>query len=142
MENCGCLEYRALNKLTIKNKRPIPRIDEIFDRLQGAQYLSCFGAETLRGNSLRCIENPRLLLVFCTGPFRYTQQLYIQYTLRLYISHGTDTIMTQNDTGRTEIPFGPFDVCIWMSPFLVQDSQIEGTPHHTSAHSVAYLPSH
>jgi hypothetical protein len=37
--------------------------------------------------------------------------------------------MTQSDTGRTEIPFGPFDVCIWASPFLVQYSPIEGTPH-------------
>jgi hypothetical protein len=26
-----CLDYRALNKLTVKNKCPIPRIDEIFD---------------------------------------------------------------------------------------------------------------
>jgi hypothetical protein len=30
-----CLEYRALNNLTVKNKCPIPRIDEIFYRLQG-----------------------------------------------------------------------------------------------------------
>ena len=35
-----CPKYRALNKLTIKNKCPIPRIDEIFDRLQGAQYFT------------------------------------------------------------------------------------------------------
>jgi hypothetical protein len=35
-----CLDCRALNKLTIKNKCPIPRIDEIFDRLQGAQYFT------------------------------------------------------------------------------------------------------
>jgi hypothetical protein len=35
-----CLDYRALNKLTVKNKRPIPRIDEIFDRLQGAEYFT------------------------------------------------------------------------------------------------------
>jgi hypothetical protein len=35
-----CLDYRALNKLTIKNKCHIPRIDEIFDRLQGAQYFT------------------------------------------------------------------------------------------------------
>jgi hypothetical protein len=35
-----CQDYRALNKLTIKNKCPIPQIDEIFDRLQGAQYFT------------------------------------------------------------------------------------------------------
>ena len=35
-----CLDYRALNKLTVKNKCPIPRIDEIFDRLQGAQHFT------------------------------------------------------------------------------------------------------
>jgi hypothetical protein len=34
------LDYRALNKLTIKNKCPIPRIDEIFDRIQGAQHFA------------------------------------------------------------------------------------------------------
>jgi Reverse transcriptase (RNA-dependent DNA polymerase) len=35
-----CLDYGALNKLTIKNKCPIPRIHRIFDRLQGAQYFT------------------------------------------------------------------------------------------------------
>jgi hypothetical protein len=90
---------------------------------------ACYGAETLRGNVLRCTENLRFLKVFCSGPFWYTQQLYFDSRFRLYISHGTDTIMTQYDTGRTEIPFGPFDVCIWVSPFLVQDSPIGGTPH-------------
>jgi hypothetical protein len=35
-----CLDHRALNKLTIKNMCPISRIDEIFDRLQGAQYFT------------------------------------------------------------------------------------------------------
>jgi hypothetical protein len=35
-----CLDYRALNKLIIKYKCPIPRIDEIFDRIQGAQYFT------------------------------------------------------------------------------------------------------
>jgi hypothetical protein len=35
-----CLDYRALNKLTIKNKCPISRIDEIFDRHQGAKYFT------------------------------------------------------------------------------------------------------
>jgi hypothetical protein len=35
-----CLDYRALNKVSIKDKNPIPRVDEIFDRLQGAIHFS------------------------------------------------------------------------------------------------------
>jgi hypothetical protein len=37
-----CLDYCAHNKLTIKNKCTIARIDEIFDRLQDAQYFTSF----------------------------------------------------------------------------------------------------
>nr|XP_043633164.1 uncharacterized protein LOC122604340 [Erigeron canadensis] len=35
-----CIGYRELNKLTIKNRYPLPRIDELFDQLQGAKYFS------------------------------------------------------------------------------------------------------
>jgi hypothetical protein len=35
-----CLDFRALNKVTVKYKNPIPRVDEIFDRLQGATHFS------------------------------------------------------------------------------------------------------
>ncbi|GJU29861.1 retrotransposon protein, putative, ty3-gypsy subclass [Tanacetum coccineum] len=30
-----CINYRELNKLTVKNRYPLPRIDELFDQLQG-----------------------------------------------------------------------------------------------------------
>ncbi|GKD88181.1 putative reverse transcriptase domain-containing protein [Tanacetum coccineum] len=35
-----CIYYRELNKLTIKNRYPLPRIDDLFDQLQGSQYFS------------------------------------------------------------------------------------------------------
>ncbi|GJY38602.1 putative nucleotidyltransferase, ribonuclease H [Tanacetum coccineum] len=35
-----CIDYRELNKLTIKNRYPLLRIDDLFDQLQGSQYFS------------------------------------------------------------------------------------------------------
>ena len=31
-----CIDYRQLDKVTVKNKYPLPRIDDLFDQLQGA----------------------------------------------------------------------------------------------------------
>ncbi|GKA79768.1 putative reverse transcriptase domain-containing protein [Tanacetum coccineum] len=33
-----CIDYRELNKLTVKNRYPLPRIDDLFDQLQGTRY--------------------------------------------------------------------------------------------------------
>lgn len=33
-----CIDYRELNKLTIKNRYPLPRINDLFDQLQGSSY--------------------------------------------------------------------------------------------------------
>ena len=35
-----CIDYRQLNKVTIKNKYPLPRKDELFDQLQGSSFFS------------------------------------------------------------------------------------------------------
>nr|GFA64741.1 putative reverse transcriptase domain, aspartic peptidase domain protein [Tanacetum cinerariifolium] len=35
-----CIDYRELNKITIHNRYPLPRIDDLFDQLQGAMHFS------------------------------------------------------------------------------------------------------
>ncbi|GJS50548.1 putative reverse transcriptase domain-containing protein [Tanacetum coccineum] len=35
-----CIDYRELNKLTVKNRYPLPRIDDLFDQLQGSRVYS------------------------------------------------------------------------------------------------------
>jgi len=37
---CMCIDYHALNKITIKKNYPLPQIDNIFDHLNGAFYFS------------------------------------------------------------------------------------------------------
>jgi hypothetical protein len=35
-----CVDYRVLNEVTVKNKYPLPRIDDLFDQLCGACVFS------------------------------------------------------------------------------------------------------
>jgi hypothetical protein len=35
-----CIDYRALNEVTVKNKYPLPRIEDLFDQLRGASVFS------------------------------------------------------------------------------------------------------
>ncbi|KAK9100149.1 hypothetical protein Scep_023579 [Stephania cephalantha] len=35
-----CIDYRKLNQVTVKNRYPLPRIDDLFDRLTGAKFFS------------------------------------------------------------------------------------------------------
>ncbi|GJV41165.1 putative reverse transcriptase domain-containing protein [Tanacetum coccineum] len=50
---CMCVDYRELNKLTVKNQYPLPRIDDLlFDQLQG----SCF----TQNHSMFCYHKLRI----------------------------------------------------------------------------------
>ena len=35
-----CIDYRQLNKVIVKNKYPLPRIDDLFDQMRGAKVFS------------------------------------------------------------------------------------------------------
>ncbi|GJR44507.1 putative reverse transcriptase domain-containing protein [Tanacetum coccineum] len=65
--------FDSLNKLTIKNRYPLPRIDDLFDQLQGSQY---FSKIDLRSgyHQLRVHEDDILNTAFRTryGHFEFT----------------------------------------------------------------------
>nr|GEX54989.1 putative reverse transcriptase domain-containing protein [Tanacetum cinerariifolium] len=68
-----CIDYRELNKLTVKNCYPLPRIDDLFDQLQGSQF---FSKIDLRSgyHQLRVHEDDILNTAFRTryGHFEFT----------------------------------------------------------------------
>jgi hypothetical protein len=35
-----CIDYHELNRVSIKNKYPLPRIDDLFDQFKGASVFS------------------------------------------------------------------------------------------------------
>nr|GFC59961.1 putative reverse transcriptase domain-containing protein [Tanacetum cinerariifolium] len=68
-----CIDYRELNKLTINNRYPLPRIDDLFDQLQGSRYLSKIdlrsGYHQLR---VRVEDIPRTAFRMRYGHFEFT----------------------------------------------------------------------
>jgi hypothetical protein len=68
-----CIDYRALNEVTIKNKYPLPRIEDLFDQLRGAGVFSKIymrsGYHQLR---IRPSNIPRTTFITKYGLYEYT----------------------------------------------------------------------
>jgi hypothetical protein len=68
-----CIDYRALNEVTIKNKYPLPRIEDLFDQLRGASVFSKIdlrsGYHQLR---IRPLNIPKTTVITKYGLYEYT----------------------------------------------------------------------
>ena len=68
-----CIDYRQLNRVTVKNQYPLPRIDDLFDHMKGAQVYSKIDLHT-DYHQLRVREIDILKTTFRTwyGHFKFT----------------------------------------------------------------------
>jgi hypothetical protein len=68
-----CIDYRSLNEITIKNKYPLPRIEDLFDQLKGAKY---FSKIDLRSGyyqlKIRLSDIPKTAFVTRYGQYEFT----------------------------------------------------------------------
>jgi hypothetical protein len=68
-----CVDYRSLNEVTIKNKYPLPRIDDLFDQLRGACVFSKIdlpsGYHQLK---IRASDIPKTVFTTRYGLYEYT----------------------------------------------------------------------
>jgi hypothetical protein len=68
-----CVDYRSLSEVTIKNKYPLPRIDDLFDQLNGAWVFSKidlrYGFHQLK---IRASDIPKTTFITRYGLYEYT----------------------------------------------------------------------
>ncbi|WVZ76448.1 hypothetical protein U9M48_024424 [Paspalum notatum var. saurae] len=68
-----CVDYRALNDVTIKNKYPLPRIDDLFDQLQGACVFSKIDLRSgYHQMKIRPSNIPKTAFITRFGLYEYT----------------------------------------------------------------------
>jgi hypothetical protein len=68
-----CVDYRSLNEVTIRNKYPLPMIDDLFDQLKGA---CVFSKIDLRSEyhqlKIRATNIPKTAFITRYGLYEYT----------------------------------------------------------------------
>ena len=67
-----CIDYRALNKTTVQNRYPLPRIDDVLDRLHGYKIFSSL--EFQADYHQICIndeDKPKTAMITPTGQFQW-----------------------------------------------------------------------
>jgi hypothetical protein len=67
-----CVDYSALNEVTVKNKYPLPRIDDLFDQLRGACVFSKIDLRSgYHQQKIRECNMPKIAFILRYGLYEY-----------------------------------------------------------------------
>src|SRR3954449_7726608 len=68
-----CTDYRKINDVTIKNKYPLPKIEDLFDQLTGAKFFSKIDLRTCYHQlKIRAEDIPKTAFTTRYGLYEYT----------------------------------------------------------------------
>jgi hypothetical protein len=68
-----CVDYRSLNEVTVKNKYPLPRTDDLFDQLKGAYVFSKIDLRSgYHQLKIRATDIPKTAFITRYGLYEYT----------------------------------------------------------------------
>jgi hypothetical protein len=91
-----CVHYQSLNEVTIKNKYPLPRIEDLLDQMKGA---SVFSKADLRSgyHELRIQESDIPKIAFCTryGLYEYTVMSFGLMNVPAYFMYLTNMVFME-----------------------------------------------
>nr|GEV17390.1 putative reverse transcriptase domain-containing protein [Tanacetum cinerariifolium] len=80
---CMCIDYSELNKLTVKNRYPLPRIDDLFDQLQGSSvYLKIDLRSGYHRLRVREEDIPKTSFRTRYGHYKFQNEKVIAYASR------------------------------------------------------------
>ncbi|MCO5564120.1 hypothetical protein L7F22_017776 [Adiantum nelumboides] len=67
-----CVDYRAINRITIKNRFPVPQVEDLFDKLQDSTYFSRIDLKS-GYHQIRIVNEDIVKIAFCTtfGLYEY-----------------------------------------------------------------------
>ncbi|KAJ1579475.1 hypothetical protein NDA11_007601 [Ustilago hordei] len=120
-----CVDYRGLNQITIRNRYPLPLIDELLDRLCKARF---FTRIDLRGayNLLRIAKGDEWKTAFCTryGLFQYNVMPFGLTNAPASFQH------LMNDTFKDMLDRS---LIIYLDDLLIYSSTLEQHQGHVSA---------
>jgi hypothetical protein len=91
-----CVDYRSLNEVTVKNKYPLPRIEDLFDQMKGASVFSKIDLR-LGYNQLKIRESDIPKTAYCTryGLYEYTMMSFGLTNAPAYFMYLMNKVFTE-----------------------------------------------
>jgi len=117
-----CIDYRALNKVTRKDRYPLPRIDDLFDQLHGAKYFSSIDLQ--QGYHQVLIPKKDVEKTGFISPFGHYQFRVLCFGL----TNAPATFMRLMD--RVFAPYSRKFLCVYLDDILIYSKTYEEHLEH------------